>query len=77
MSLAGDPYNFMLERDFSNGVLTSQVATGVAEKLVLPDGSLFISAGFIDFLAQGASASITPDHGVTGDIGALCAVLSP
>lgn len=77
VSLTGNPYSFMLERDFTNGVLTSQVATGVAEKLVLPNGSLFISAGYIDFLAQGVPASITPDHGVTGDIGALCTALSP
>ena len=76
VSITGLPYSFMLERDFTNGVFTSQVATGEQEKLVLPNGTLFVSAGFLDFLAQGGGIDgLSPEHGVTGDIGALCAAL--
>lgn len=51
-SLTSDPYNWSAELDFAPGnVLISESVTGVAEKLVLPDGTLFLSAGWIDWLA--------------------------
>jgi hypothetical protein len=76
-SVTGEPYNFAVVITYENGEITSNVATGVAERIVLPDGTVFLSAGVIDFLAQGVGASLFTDPGVTGDIEALCAALSP
>jgi hypothetical protein len=76
-TLTGDPYTFNLFISFENGEVTAVLARGVAEKIRLPDGKLFLSAGVIDFLAQGVSFSIRTDRGRTGDIDALCAALSP
>jgi hypothetical protein len=76
-TLTGEPFTFNIFFSFENGEVTAVLARGVAEKIRLPDGKLFISAGVIDFLAQGVPFSIRTDHGVTGDIDALCAALSP
>ncbi len=75
-SVTSDSYSYNLMVSYQNGVVTAQVANGVAEKIVLPDGTLFLSAGVIDFIAQGVDASLMPDPGLTGDIDALCAALS-
>lgn len=60
-----------------NGVLTSEVATGVAERIPLPDGTVFPSADVIGVVLPPNGISITPNHGLTGDITALCDALSP
>lgn len=77
VSVTGERFTFQVHVSFENGEVTSVVATGVAEKIRLPDGTLFLSAGVIDFLAQDVPFSLVTDHGVTGDIDALCAALSP
>lgn len=76
-SLTSDLYHFSLQIDYENGEVISFVTYGLGGKFLLPDGTLFLSAGVIDFTAQGVDFSITPDVGVTGDIDALCAALSP
>ena len=76
-TLTGDPYSFSLQILYENGEITGFVTRGVQEKLLLPDGTLFLSAGVIDFIAQGVDLSFIADEGVTGDIDALCAALSP
>jgi hypothetical protein len=73
----GEPYHFNIFISFENGKVTAVLARGVAEKIRLPNGELFLSAGVIDFLAQGVSFSIRTDRGRTGDIDGLCAALSP
>jgi hypothetical protein len=76
VTLTSNPYNFSWQFGYQDGVLTSEIAYGVAEMFVLPGGSVFVSAGVIDFIAQETGGSITPDPGHTGDIAALCAAFS-
>jgi hypothetical protein len=76
-TLTSDPYSYSLEITAENGEITGFVTRGVGEKILLPDGTLFLSAGVIDFFAQGVDFSFTPDYGVTGDIDALCAAFLP
>jgi hypothetical protein len=76
-TLMGVPYDVNIQLLFdSSGQLTAWWATGVFEKIVLPDGSLFISAGRAEFLHQGADFLLSPDHGNPGDVAAFCAALS-
>ena len=72
----GEPFTFNIFVSFEDGQVTALLARGVAEKIPLPDGKLFLSAGVIDFLVQGVPISIRTDHGVTGDVDAFCAALS-
>jgi hypothetical protein len=76
-TLVGEPFTFnifwLIEGDDAVGI----VARGVAEKIRLPNGKLFLSAGVLDFLGQGVDFSIRTDPGRTGDIDAFCAALSP
>jgi hypothetical protein len=76
-TLTGEPFTFNIFVSFEDGQVTALLARGVAEKIPLPDGKLFISAGVVDFLAQGVPFTLRTDLGVTGDIDALCAALSP
>jgi hypothetical protein len=57
------------------GNLTHIYATGGVEKVLLPDGSLFISAGRVDALNQ--IFVIAPDEGHSGNLDAFCAALAP
>jgi hypothetical protein len=62
----------------SDGNPTAVVATGVAEKIPLPDGTLFVSAGYVDFLDHpGVSFILSPDRGNPGNVAAFCAALAP
>jgi hypothetical protein len=76
-TLVGEPFTFNLFVSFENGEVTAVLARGVAEKVRLPNAKLFLSAGVIDFLAQGVAFSLTTDRGRTGDIDAFCAALAP
>jgi hypothetical protein len=77
-TLVGIPYTANLEILFdSSGNVTHILASGVFEKIPLPDGSLFISAGRIDFAAyQGATFILSPDKGNPGNVAGFCAALS-
>ena len=77
--LVGDPYRNLQQVLFdSNGNVTHDYATGVIERIQLPDGSLFLSAGRLDFVGHpGEAIVITPDQGLSGDIEAFCAALAP
>jgi len=74
-TLVGEPYNFNWQVLFENGVPTAIHVSGRVQKLILPDGTLLISAGRIDWLAHpDEDFLITPDEGgLTGDIDAFCA----
>ncbi len=77
-SLTGIPFAFNIEVLFDEeGSVTHVYASGVAEKIVLPDGTLFISAGRIDFTAHpGAVFVLSPDVGNPGNVEAFCAALA-
>jgi hypothetical protein len=75
--LVSVPFTFnLLVLVDSQGNFTHAYADGVTEKIWLPDGSLFISAGRVDFAAHGFPAFIlSPDHGRTGNLAGFCAAL--
>src|SRR5215475_13347943 len=64
-SLTGIPYSFSLHAVFdSSGAITQLYADGVVERVPLPDGSVFQSAGQVNFGAQGfPDFSVTPNAG--------------
>jgi hypothetical protein len=78
-TLTGLPFTFNLTFQIdSNGEVTSSVATGLVEKIVLPDGSLFVSAGWLNFSDHpGVNFLISPDRGAPGNVAGFCAALAP
>ena len=79
-TLVGDPYDFklMLVFDRETGELTHIPVRGVASRVRLPDGSLFITAGRTDFINHPDEPFVLqPDHGAQGNIAGFCAALSP
>jgi len=78
-TLTGIPFTFMLHLGFdSSGDVTSIVSTGVTEKVPLPDGTSFISAGYVDAADHpGATYILSPDRGNPGNVAGFCAALSP
>jgi hypothetical protein len=76
-SLTGIPYTFNIDVIFEDGEVTHVFASGVGERIVLPDGTLFLSAGRLDFAAHpGSDFRIVPDVGRSGDVAAFCAALA-
>ena len=78
-TLTGEPYtanvHFLLD---SSGNITHIFGQGIVEKVVLPDGGLFITAGRVDFVAHGSPPFlITPDVGAAVNLAGFCAALSP
>ena len=78
ISITGLPYNFNYQFLFdSNGDLTHLYATGLVERIVLPNGTLFLSAGRVDFVDHpNETFLLTPDRGRSGNLEAFCAALS-
>jgi len=78
-TLVGTPFTFDVQELFdNNGNLTHVFSSGLVETIPLPDGSLFISAGRLDFTQHpGVNFILSPDMGHTGDLAAFCAALSP
>jgi hypothetical protein len=77
-SISGEPYDANVQILFdSNGNLTHVYSSGVVEHLVLPSGTLFLSAGRLDFVNHpGVAFILSPDVGNPGDVAAFCAALS-
>jgi hypothetical protein len=77
-TVTGTPFTFNLDIPIdSSGNATNVYASGVFERVVLPNGMLFLSAGRADFLAHpGVSFLLSPDKGNPGDVAAFCAALS-
>jgi hypothetical protein len=73
-TLTGEPYTFEIQVLFDeNGDVTHVYASGTVETIRFPSGTLFISAGRVDFEAHpGSIFLIAPDVGVTGDVAAFC-----
>jgi hypothetical protein len=78
-TLVGIPFSFNVEIIFgSDGIPIHLYSDGVVEKIWLPDGSLFISAGRVDFAAHGFPNFIfSPDKGRSGNFEKFCAALAP
>jgi hypothetical protein len=78
-TLVGTPYTFNTQVLFdSSGNVTHIFGSGLVETIPLPDGSLFISAGRLDFTQHpGVQFLISPDMGNPGNIEGFCAALSP
>jgi hypothetical protein len=84
-TLVGDPFTY--EQIYkaaydSSGSLyqTSVVGTGQAEKVPLPDGSVFYSAGRIDYLSPTFIEHgwiIVVNSGLSGNVAGFCAALAP
>jgi hypothetical protein len=76
--LVGMPFEAHAKLYFGkDGSLTQIIGVGIMEKVPLPDGSIFVSAGRVDFLAHpDGTYVLTPDKGNSGNIAAFCAALS-
>jgi hypothetical protein len=76
-TLVGEPYQVNVMRRFENGVQVDATSHGVSEKVMLPDGSIFVVAGSLDLLGSGSGAFFTVDKGNSGNnLDAFCAALS-
>jgi hypothetical protein len=78
-TLVGTPFTFNTQVLFdNNGNVTHVFGSGLVETIPLPDGSLFISAGRLDFTQHpGATFLLSPDVGNPGNLAGFCAALSP
>ena len=78
-SLTSLQYQFELQASFdSTGAFTQFFEHGALARVVLPDGSLFLAAGRVDFVPHGGPSFLfTPDTGTAGNIAGFCAALSP
>jgi hypothetical protein len=78
-SLTGAPYTVNLHVLFdSSGNVSEEFADGVIERVPLPDGSVFQSAGRVDFGAHGFPAfAVVSDYGSARNLDGFCAALSP
>ena len=77
-TLVGLPYTYEMDFRFdSSGNIISIRATGIIEKVPLPDGSLYISAGWLDFTSRFPTMVIQADRGNPGNLAGLCAALAP
>lgn len=69
------PNSVEVQLKFDSGGLVSDFSEGNFGKIVLPDGSIFHSAGRVDFIAAGQPV-ITPNiAGLSGNVPAFCAAL--
>jgi hypothetical protein len=76
-SLTGLPFTFNIQVLFEDGEVTHVYASGLVERVPLPDGTVFLSAGRLDFVAHPESEfRIVPDVGRSGDVAAFCAALA-
>lgn len=77
-TFTGEPYTFNIEVLFdADGNITHAFASGVTSRIVLPDGTFFLSAGRLDFVAHPESSFVlSPDFGNPGDVDAFCAALA-
>ena len=76
-SLTGLPFTFNIDVLFEDGEVTHVFASGLVERVPLPDGTVFLSAGRLDFAAHpGSDFRIVPDVGRSGNVAAFCAALA-
>lgn len=76
-TITGEPFTFNLDVLLdASGAVTHVYASGVVERVVLPTGTLFLSAGRLDFVLHPSGFALSPDVGNPGDVAAFCAALS-
>jgi hypothetical protein len=78
-TLVGLPYRYVAQARFDSSGTWTYYSMGGVERVRLPDGSVFWSAGRVDWIAlieQGVDATLTPTNGHSGDLDAFCAALS-
>jgi hypothetical protein len=77
-TITGEPYTFNIEKIYDPaGNQTAEHSGGVVEKVVLPGGTLFLSAGRTVIVGSPTvSFGLSPDRGNPGDIAAFCAALT-
>jgi len=69
--------NFEFRFDASGNVTTAYY-NGIIERVHLPGGGLFISAGRVDYSADGFPEFVlAPDHGGIQNLDAFCAAFAP
>ena len=74
-TLVSEPFTFHLSyRLDRNGELVVMTYSGLLERVVLPDGSMFVVAGAASF-PEAEFVVLSPDRGHTPDIAAFCAAL--
>lgn len=79
-TLVSEPFSFNIELGFdSSGNLTRFTSEGPGAKVRLPDGGLFVTAGFIDWLTHppGTTYILAPDKGSCVNLEGLIKALSP
>jgi hypothetical protein len=79
-TLVGLPYSFKLALiiDPQTGEILHAYARGVAARVRLPSGRLFLTAGRLDFVDHPDELFVLqPDHGAQGDLAGFCAALAP
>jgi hypothetical protein len=78
-TLTGIPYTLNLDVLFdSSGNITHVFSNGLVEKIPLPDGTLFVSSGRVDFVDHpGVTFVLSPDVGNPGNVAGFCAALAP
>jgi hypothetical protein len=79
-TLVGEPFHIDVVFVFDDsGNVTHIYGQGVVEEVRLPDGSLFITAGRVDFVAHPEAPGflLTPDVGATVNLAGFCAALAP
>ena len=70
------PYTYNAQVRFdSSGNLTAFDSSGALVRIRLPDGSLFSSAGRVDWMFH-SGMILSPDHGHSGNLDAFCAALA-
>jgi hypothetical protein len=76
-TLHGLPFTFEIQFLGSFPNFTAIYDYGLVERVPLPDGSLFLSAGWISVLDHpGIAFLLTPDRGHSGNVADFCAALS-
>lgn len=77
-TLTSLPYTYNIEYIFDNsGNLIHAYGSGESLKVILPDGSLFNSAGRLDVVTHPGQTFYFPDKGHIGNLAAFCAALAP
>lgn len=75
--LVGDPFHNIQQALFDeDGNVVHVYEVGVIERVPLPNGTLFLSAGRLDFVEHNFDFVFTPDQGHPGDLEAFCAALA-
>jgi PKD repeat protein len=76
-TLTSLPFETNVQASYDEAGNPTFIASGIIERIPLPDGSVFVSAGKA-FFSENAQVGhqLSPDRGSPGDVAAFCAALS-